>query len=156
MNLNKNSNLAILYRWFYSTDTMPDNLCTYFWSLVALVLLIIPSFIVSLPYIIVALFSKDTENTNEPIVGFFIWAFIGCLFSMGSAISLFFVSYEKESLMGIASAMGVGLFVGLGVIGIIYFFRKIKDKRKSKERSNLIKEFIRAKKNKYCPRIDWD
>ena len=157
MNLDKNSNLARLYRWFYCTDDMPGNLCAYFWRLVIMIILVVPSFIVSLPYVIVSYFKEEADNENNILVGIFIYIGLYLLFALGVSVSFIFINYEKDSFMYITSFIGIAVVVStILALSLSYRDKYLRRRKTKKKDPNLIKEFIRAKKNKYCPRIDWD
>ena len=175
MNLNLNSTPAKLYRWFYATKEMPQSLCPYFWKLAIMWLVIIPYTILALPHIIMNR-KDDYAKTGERIaVGLIIWFMIGMLICMLSLIGLFFAFFgipEKDSLY--MHMIGIGIIgwmlsIVFGAIALFKFLKQKWDDRgikydedgrriwnpvKEKE-SSVIKEFIKAKYNKYCPKINW-
>jgi uncharacterized Tic20 family protein len=176
MKLNSNSISSKLYRWFYGTKELPNNLCPYFWKLVLAWLVFIPYSLFCLPVILHELFDKNykyTDNSTGKRIGysFFIYAIVFFVICMITSISWFFVLPEKDSLYSFMGTVGVLLWVISIVIGIIEGYkvynewnyrRKIKydengDRiyNQPKEETYLIVEFAKAKYNKYCPKIDW-
>lgn len=159
---------AKLYKFTYTSD-LPKNLCPYFWKLVGAVIVFIPNFILQLPFLIVGLFDKDTnEHCNERRLfgGFIELAIavaIGYIYITVQWIKWMFdcYSYSKDGATG--GGM-VNLFIT--VIFIIFLVKELisnwKDRRHVArgndpvERTpNLIAEFIKAKYNRYCPQIEW-
>jgi hypothetical protein len=173
MNLSINSKTAKLYRWFYATNAMPQSLCPYFWKLVLMWVFILPYTIISLPSILMDLRMTESRSTVERSgIGLIIWFILGMLICMLSWFGLFFAEPGKNSLWFHALAAG---FIGWGaafVFGCIALFkwskemwenrhvkyddngRRIWEPVKEKEPS-IIVEFLKAKYNKYCPKIDW-
>lgn len=173
MKLNINSTTAKLYRWFYSTSQMPQSLCPYFWKLILMWIFIVPYTIMCLPTILLDLKDPDLRTTGERIgVGFILWFIIGMLISMLSWIGLFFAEPVKDSVWFFALTAG---FIGWGaafVIGCVALFKWCKEMWENRnvrydehgyriwtkpepKQSSIIIEFIKAKYNKYCPKIDW-
>ena len=177
MKLNSNSISSKLYRWFYGTNDLPNNLCPYFWKLVLSWLVLIPYSLFCLPVILHELFDKTyqvTHNSTGKRIGFssLVYAllfFIGCMLS---SIGWFFIQPEKDSFYGFMGTLGFCLWVCAIVIGVIEGFKAYKEwdySRKIKydeygrriwnqpkeEKTYLVVEFAKAKYNKYCPKIDW-
>ncbi len=67
-------------------------------------------------------------------------------------ISLFIYQTWPNGLYGILGAMGV-IF---GVIFTSLTIHWIANKESYRESSGIIKEYIKAKKERYCPRIEWE
>jgi hypothetical protein len=177
MKLNSNSISSKLYRWFYGTNVLPNNLCPYFWKLVLAWLVLIPYSLVGLPSIIMEITDKDYKyndvSTGKRIgIGSLVYVlifFVGCMLSF---IGWFFVLPEKESFYSFTGTIGALLWFVSIVIGVIEGVTALKDrnrKRKIKydengrriwsepkeEKTYLVVEFAKAKYNKYCPKIDW-
>jgi hypothetical protein len=174
MKLNINSTSAQLYRWFYATQQMPESLCPYFWKLVLMWVFIVPYTILSLPVILMDRKDLERRTTGERAgTGVIIWFILFMLISMLSWIGLFFVTPVKDSAyMDILAAGGIGWLFSI-VIGALEGYKALKDwnyRRKIKynedgyriwdepteKHPSIIKEFIKAKYNKYCPKIDWN
>lgn len=177
MKLNSNSISSKLYRWFYGTNDLPNNLCPYFWKLVLAWLVLIPYSLVGLPSIIMEITDKDYKyndvSTGKRIgIGALVYIlifFVGCMLS---SIGWFFVLPAKDSFYYFAGTVGFLLWVVTIVIGVIEGFKALKEwnyNRKIKydengwriydshkeEKTYLVVEFAKAKYNKYCPKIDW-
>lgn len=170
---NHNSFTAKLYRWFYGTETMPKNLCPYFWKLVIAYPMAVPVLMVTLPYEIIYFKSRSNdENIAERIwISFIIALFLLAAFSILSAPSILFgYNPPKEQFMHYIIYSGVMFWI-VGIIagifhGIKYLIKKIKEPKRIydeegnyvisyKKEKNIITEFIKAKYNKYCPQIEW-
>lgn len=173
MKLNINSVSARLYRWFYATSVMPESLCPYFWKLALMWVFILPYTILSLPTM--AMDFKDPSehrSTGERVgVGLIMWFFIGMITSMLSWIGLIWVTPTKDSVFLHMLVIG---FIGWGVtiiLGLVALFKWSMEKWKQRgikydkdgyriwhtepKQSSIITEFVKAKYNKYCPKIDW-
>lgn len=174
MKLNINSISARLYRWFYTTQQMPESLCPYFWKLVLMWVFIVPYTIISLPVILMDQKEPERRSTGERAgMGFIIYFILFMLITMLSWIGLFFVTPVKDSpYMNILVTGGIGWFFSI-VIGGIEGYKALKDwnyRRKIKynedgyriwdepkeKQPSIIAEFVKAKYNKYCPKIDWN
>lgn len=180
MKINRNNLSARLYRWFYITDEMPKTLCPYFWKLVIMYMLILPVGIINLPLII---FNENDEfdNWGERFgIGVLCYTFLFLISLMLFSIvtipiwGLFENDYKHFQLGGIMVwSVAITVFIGFLMVKLI---NKIKDKKRYKRmgytldedgnwvrtgvvvknKSNIITEFIKAKYNKYCPKIDWE
>jgi hypothetical protein len=178
MKLNKNSVSSRLYKWFYGVSEyqgLPNNLCPYFWKVVLMYLTIIPYTLISIPVVVYDMFDKQYENgerkTGERLgisVGIYIGLFI--LTTLISAILALFIKVEKNTLFEFLVVGGCLFWTGLIVIGVIegvkhlreysttdksYYSETEKKWIYEKTKVNLTTEFIKAKYNKYCPKIDW-
>lgn len=170
MKLNKNSFSAKFYCWFYETNKLPNNLCPYFWKLSLAWLLTIvlfpPMFFLLIPAMIISIFSVDFKTSlwgnkfTFAIMGIFIYAALLIAFSIVvfAATILGLIGYVSGSWLstfqiwgGIISCAGAG--VGVYYLGKLIIEHKKKNSYKS---PNIVKEFIKAKYNKYCPKIDWN
>lgn len=178
MKLNRNSLNAKLYCWFYgqSDSQLPNNLCPYFWKLVLAWLLIIPYGIYSLPHIIILEVFDKTYKNGENSTGFrlasssAIYVICFILLCMGTAVATMFTTLYQGTFFG-HIWIGGFMFWVVTIIVLIYFGIKalvenIKNKKRKVyddygnriypvKKSNVLIEFIKAKYNKYCPKIDW-
>jgi len=177
MKLNSNSISSKLYRWFYGTNVLPNNLCPYFWKLVLAWLVLIPYSLVCLPSIIMELYDKDYRyhdvSTSKRIgIGAICYFAVFLIFCMLSSIGWFFVLPTKESFYQFTGTLGFCLWFGLIVVGILEGVEILKERNRTRkikydengrriwnqpkeEKTYLIVEFTKAKYNKYCPKIDW-
>jgi hypothetical protein len=161
MKLNQNSLSAKLYRWFYKTDTMPTNLCPYFWKLVTAVILSPLLAIHTLPYEIIH-YKRKCRDTYSDILGVSLayWLIIIAVICMISPLSLFFYTPDKDSLLMGMIVLAFCIWVSLIVIGITWAIVKtvvyLQSKKSDDEKTdNIIVEMVKAKYHKYCPKIDW-
>lgn len=185
MKLNQNSISARLYRWFYLTEDMPTNLCPYFWKLVVMYILLIPVGIITLPTIFSKrIHYGDFNFTERLIVSFVSWALMFFVFIAIFPITYLFVGwFPKDTTFNAWQIIGLGLWIGV-IIGClitlpIYLYKRRKEKHQQRykksiwneefgdyvdnpdyvpyeSKPNILIEFIKAKYNKYCPKIDWN
>jgi hypothetical protein len=176
MEINYNSISARLYREFYNTKNMPQSLCPYFWKLVfawPITILLSPLLI---PFWIINKLDKS-DTAGIPVIG---KAFIGailyaCLFlvfCIGVTISSMWVTYYTGTIWWQWYIGGFIVMFGLLVFGVILLARMLKDRRYQKRleerwdengnyipreenKPNLLIEFVKAKYNRYCPKITW-
>jgi 4-hydroxybenzoate polyprenyltransferase len=135
----------------------------------------IPYVLFSIPVVVYDLFDKQYKNgdrkTGERLgisVGIYIALFI--VSALISAIVALFIKVEKDTLFEFLVVGGCLFWVGLVVIGVIegikylreytttddYYYSETENKWITKRaKVNLTTEFIKAKYNKYCPKIDW-
>jgi hypothetical protein len=177
MKLNSNSISSKLYRWFYGTNVLPNNLCPYFWKLVFSWLIVIPYSLFCLPVISYELFDKTyevTDNSTGKRIGYslliyFLLFLVSCMLSF---FVVFFIEPEKDSFYWFMVVLGVLLwFVGI-VIGVIEGVKSLKEWNRirklkydengrriwgetKEQKTYLVVEFAKAKYKKYCPKIDW-
>jgi len=161
MKLNQKSLSAKLYRWFYKTDTMPTNLCPYFWKLVTAVILSPLFAIYTLPYEIIN-YKHSRRDTYADILGESLgyWFFIAAIICMISTLSLFYYTPDEDSLLMVMIVFGFCVWTALIIVGIIWSIFNTKEYVKSKKSDdektdNIIVEMVKAKYHKYCPKIDW-
>ena len=179
MKLNQNSVSAKLYKWAYDTHLLPESLCPYFWKLVFAWVLAI---ILSPFWLATTLFSKVTKEFEDATmwfsiaVGLFIYAMLFFIIGFGFFISSYWITYYTGTLghgLFIAGAtVTVVSIIGLFTWGIIILKDKLNEKHHryvwddntndyilnpnyKEPKANIIVEFIKAKYNKYCPKIDW-
>jgi hypothetical protein len=172
MNLNFDSNTAKLYRWVYAKNSMPQNLCPYFWKVVLMYFIIIPYAILSLPYLFMKGKDRGDDFAEKPVTGFFIYIALGLAASMLFSISVFWYTAPKDSFLLQMQILGILLWIVAIAIsiyhGVKYIRRRIEESKikydengyriweapKPKE-PNLFVEWVKATYNEYCPRIEW-
>ena len=151
-----------LHRFFYTKDS--SNLCNYFWSNLLGICALILAPVLALLILIVKIFTNKSNDITPPIFLYFLFAvisFIGGLGVLGSA---------TLSLLILAKGMLLGSLIFLGAILlliILFLIVHVVDENKHKfkifkfkedkkdKKPNLIWEFIKATKNKYCPLITY-
>lgn len=167
--LNQNSLLSKFYLWFYETNVLPLNLCPYFWKLVAATLLTlafgVPLFIIAIPGIIMNVIFKikDGEylfvNKYGTLFAGVIIIFMGVgVFSIISFLLLVFgvLPYDVNNPLSTFQILGGVLALFLIVLGVFKIIEYNSERRRYREKSsNIIVEVIKAKYNKYCPKIEW-
>jgi hypothetical protein len=165
MKLNQNSLSAKLYRWFYKTDTMPTNLCPYFWKLVTAVILSPLLSIYTLPYKIIN-YKRQRWDTYGDMLGISLvcWCLIAAIICMISSLGLFFYIPDKDSLLWTMMSIGFICWGSLILGGITWAITKTVEyllndnhskKSNAEKTDNIIVEMVKAKYHKYCPKIDW-
>jgi len=179
MELNRNSISARVYRNFYETSNMPESLCPYFWKLVAawpVTILFLP---LLLPFWIGDKFTKSQDNNGrmpfpaQAFVGLIIYLAIYLIFCVGVTITSFWITYSEKSdwygryLVGWIAI--VSTLICLIIYGIMEWRKNLRIKKIERrydaegnyihsyeeEKPNIFVEFVKAKYNKYCPKIDW-
>jgi hypothetical protein len=176
MELNYNSLSARVYRNFYEKSHMPESLCPYFWKLVAawpLTILLSPLLI---PFWIVdKLSGGDNESVPFPaqvLISLLMYGAVFCVFCLGVTFSSIWITHYQGTCWYAWYISGfIIMFVAL-VGSAVFLISKLKDRRRQKrlesrydengnylpteeEKPNILVEFIRAKYNKYCPKINW-
>lgn len=174
MNLNLNSTSAKLYRWFYAVKEMPQSLCPYFWKLILMWAFILPYTILSLPTILMDLKDPEEKRTigERAGIGFVVWFILFMIICSLSWIGLFFVTPTKDGIfMNILGIGAIGWLVAI-IFGGIELFKWAKEKWENRhvrytelgyriwdepkeKQPSIITEFVKAKYNKYCPKINW-
>jgi hypothetical protein len=139
-------------------------------------ILIIPYFIVSLPYLIKDY--KESFNSKEYswqsfnerfFVGLAFHIILFIIFLMLVTLSHIFINYTKDTLFFNFSMIGFMFWLGVIVFLVIHLITFISNKIKyrkylinkndnndDEEKPNIVIEFIKAKYNNYCPNIDWE
>jgi hypothetical protein len=166
---NKKSIHARLYKFTYD-DKLPNDLCPYFWKFVFALVVFIPNFIIQLPakilYFFMKKYKKDFTSRYTPgggrsvgllcYVGIFIIYMY--LYGLIEWIKMIFNTYSYSTPAAHFTMIITGLtaVIFLTILFAKYIKKKVDgfdcDKQK---KSNIIKDFIKSKKEKYCPKIEW-
>lgn len=159
MKIKRNSLHARFYKFMYCTNTLPLNLCPYFWKLVLA--------IVTLPITVFSFFPFVKNNYFEERFGP-VWIFAICELltaSIGLLVSSFFGWIDPHGPanlkdLGIANAVGLSVFA---IVAVVAYIRHLISSKKENSNSiakekkpSIIIEYIKAKKNKHCPMIEWE
>lgn len=166
MNLNSKSFSARLYRWFYAHNKMPNNLCPYFWKLFVAYILALPVFIVTLPYEICwGKFGKDHETLGAKLgLSLVCYLIVVAAMTLLSPLCLLIYSNIAEDSI-LHKIIGGGIFLWFLAIGVSlgllieYLVKRLRDRNETSNKTknkNIVVEFVKAKYNKYCPKIDWN
>jgi uncharacterized membrane protein len=157
--------------WHYKlnklyTHGVPRNLCGYFWRTVWYCVALIPTALLFIPFWIISLLDKEDRIFDKTGTQGFVDQYPAVLlldailFTGYSMITMFFIWHtDIKGFDAIRMVFGgIGWFLVL--IGIAYGIeQKIRERRKGKQkqkRPNIFVEYIKAKKNKYCPIIEWE
>lgn len=155
MNLSEKSWHARIFKAFYPNTKLPDSLCNYFWATIVAILLIIPAH----PAIIFNLFVKNAKMPGG--VGLLI-TFL-CLLIGGASLT----AADIDVNIAIIYLVGLGVLtiMILLLIGLFYLssyvtdkfseYRKSKKSKRDNENRNIIIEYVKGVKGKYCPHINW-
>lgn len=160
MKLSTKSWHSWLFRYTYGKDNLPDNLCPYFWKLVLAMILFPVLFIFCLPAFILCRSTGDNDLFEEgvfsPALAFSFVINLALVLIIGM-IGMWF-DFNNEFLV---AAGGCGWLIAI-CAGIDQLVRYIKSKRVKtygtmyrEEKPSILIEFIKAKYNKYCPKITW-
>lgn len=157
MNLREKTWQTTLFKWFFNMEELPDNLCPYFWGIVVLYICLIPYTLLALPYFIGNKWLGDDDNPPTIVkaaIGFLLYLAMFILICM---ILIFFVDY---SLVYIFGYLGWIITIMLGIRQTIIYVKNRKvdkwiDEGCPEDKSSLISKFIKAKYNRYCPKITW-
>ena len=185
MKLNHNSFSAKVYRWFFMKTEMPSNLCPYFWKLVLAFTLSVPVLIVTAVYELFFIKNQSKKPADSPserfVLGLLCWPVLFLTVAVLSPILLFWITPENNSILWNLISAGIVTWAIAIIFGIIAGVKHLKEKRDDvkwnnrnsdnvydengnwipledriiEKKPNLIVEFIKAKYNKYCPKIDW-
>lgn len=167
MKLNKKSWHCKLYKWaFCTTDKcLPANLCNYFWSVMLAT--------VTLPLTAVSVFISSIDmfatrvflSVLLYICSFVVW-FIGFILLRLTCDPTFtskHTVFENYSINWIAyAALPVGAALTWLVMYAVSLLMEWSDnlsyrkKAKVKKQPNIVVEYLKAKKEKACPFIDWE
>lgn len=162
MNLNNQSIIAKLYRWYYNLreDKMPTNLCPYFWALVWMWIWIIPFSLLCLPGIIWTKFERESnkERFTSSFVAYCLLGFSSLM--IYSIYCLFFNMPDSKSTSFQMMLIGFVLWIAIIIFTVVIFLDNYFENKKMDDifitkKPSVIKEFIKAKYNSYCPRISW-
>lgn len=135
---------------------IPRNLCPYFWRTVWYTLALIPALILSIPTLIIIAFTKEKWDglVKAAGIGTLVITALSIVISM-VAMWWFFPAKEDDGLGAVLIIFG-----GVGwTILLIAAMIKISDwtkERNQKREPGLIISFLKAKKEKLCPKIEWE
>lgn len=152
MVLNPKALHAKFYNLVYNKD-LPESLCDYFWKLV----FAIPLFILLFPFSV--FWIKGYKHGDLLLV---LRIILNVIISIGvfglSLICVYFPIWEKDYsglyvFLALVGAVGLALGIAWAITSLKtgIRFRYIE----TPESIIIVKESIKAFKNKYCPRIDW-
>ena len=167
MKASKSSLHAKLYEFTYG-DNLPSNLCPYFWKLVIATVFFIPACIIQLPYFIIGITTKQSVNEIDVesrwIFGLIIWICAILITVYGYATYEWIRAIRDLREYDQASAnVGMVINISLLIFGFSFLLSHIRIGIRSasnpsvtEKHPGIISEFVKAKYNKYCPKIDWE
>jgi len=167
MKLNKKSWHCKLYKWaFCTTDKyLPANLCNYFWSVmlaaVTLPLTLVSVFISSIDMFSTRVFLSVLLYICSVAVWFigFILLRLTCdpIFSSKHTV---FENYSHNWIAYAALPVGAALtWLVMYAISLLFEWTDNlhwNDRGKVEKQPNIMVEYLKAKKEKACPFIDWE
>lgn len=158
---------AKFYLWYTLKYSLPKGYCDFFWTLVLAYVLIIPYIVLSLPAIILGLFSETfkreciNKNVDRILFGLIIYLLLFVLFTLILGVMFVFSKLPAHSYFAELGSIGVLIWVIIifcflvWVIEIIY--KKIKQRKNidKVKNGNSVVGTIKAIYKKYCPQIEW-
>lgn len=155
MKLSKSSWHYKLNRWY--TYGVPCNLCGYFWRTVWYTVAFVPTLIIFIPIWIYLLFSKNKWDDATEYYPIAIMLNAGLALVICMILMWFHLPKGDHDPWQVVFIFGCVGYCMTAMLLISYFLSKITDRRKSKtKKSSLVKEYLKAKKSKYCPIIEWE
>lgn len=146
MVLSKKSWHYWIYHQFFQWPA--NNFCPYFWKTLLCALIIIPCTIICIPFwVLNGIFGKEEpqrigEDFGAGLATVLIGGFVICM------ISMFFSHNKAVDGIGLVGWCITGFITLIGVIA--YLSDKVSLK------NSFVGTFIEAKKNKHCPKIEWE
>lgn len=164
MKLNKKSLIAKYVKWFTLNDDLPNNLCAFFWTAFSAIILSPFMLLFWISELSISkIFSENIRTWEKRISAFLLFYFIFI-----PALSFIVNSFIYHTIL--ASSIIGGLIVVI-LVGIKWYNYSVDKKRKRQEemynneeyyeygykepKKYILFEFIKAKKQKYCPMIEW-
>lgn len=167
MKFSKNSWHTKIYQLTFANGSLPNNLCPYFWKLVVAIIVFvlwgwfyIPAFIANR---IVSKIEKEDDKLGAE-KGFFS-IFFGIALAINFILYLLlscvlFWIYPHDQIWQLGGALTATLLTVIGIILLVEWRKRIREKNPKKtamvkKKPNIFVEFVKAKYNRYCPKIEW-
>ena len=149
MVLSKKSWHYWLYKQFFTRT--PTNLCSYFWKALISIIFVTVAFILSLPWALIRVLINDPfEDEDDRRLGPMTGLGLISWFVLFTAVSMILMFFSKKNV--IIALGGTGWLISASLLVVVLVEYLLKKKPLSK---TLLGEFIKAKKGKYCPSIEW-
>ncbi len=154
MKINYNSTSSKLWRWFYRNCEMPNNLCSYFWSYVALCILIVPCLIFRSWAFLPFVYEEREERGIQFIKAIACWVALTASFWLIAPVVRFLFLHKNDWLKQEGIVLCVILLISIAVVIIVGIFWYFENRDSNIFTDNIIVEFVKAKKNRYCPLLE--
>lgn len=175
MQLNKKSWYVIYYKWFYTTDMLPYNLCPFFWKLV-IALLLSPLELLAIPSLFLLLhrikkdrrvyteytavsssfdnqmYVNDGDYKPRHLIGVLIFTLCATLYC---SIAMWFTTNTIIFTIGALGICSLTVIIFAILVTLYLDYRRGKKDYNVEKKKYIITEFVKAKYNKYCPQITW-
>lgn len=161
MKLPKRSWHFKLYSLHYGETPYPSNLCPYFWKVIWALIVFIPLQLISLPGHIWNKIENGTtdwrdgfQENNSFIKGIGVYGIAMILCSIVNfwlcITGIWNIDYGVNEIFAVLGALVQSILL---IVLIVWIIKKTMNKS---SKPNILTEFVKAKYNKYCPKIDWD
>ena len=164
MKLNRYSTTLFFYK-YVNTGGIPSNLCSLFWGTLWGILMTVLTF----PFAIYAAATKDYKaDHNFSTFGGIMYLFIEIAFLLLGVLGIatLATSFKYETISELPMWMYIFGFLFyyllIGIIGLIMYlvsiiYENISEKigRKTPKKPNIFMEYVKAKKKKICPIIEY-
>jgi hypothetical protein len=168
VNFNKNSWHARFYSYAYGERYLPQNLCPYFWKVVAAIVVLPFTWIGYLPVLDMGRESLAMKAAPTLVIKL-VWALLS-IYSFAILHKCFGVGANASSWLSwtigapILGAIVFGFFyvAGLAIKALAEKVTKNREAKREMEfltpkpkEDNFVLAFVKAKKQEYCPSINW-
>ena len=143
LKLKRQGLLSRFYKFTFCKDA-PDSLCTFFWGLVIGLLVLPITWLSVFFFMILRKFDDHTEPDNlshRLLFGFMMY--------LGVAIVLLYLG-------ALINNTTTTILWTVGCVLAFWVLSLVGKNTGEHELTRVIKEFIKSRKEKYCPKIDWD
>ncbi len=148
MNLKTDGYLARFYMWSYDESAweLPTNLCPFFWKLVWAAVSFFPTLLGTLAIgIFHYYFEGHGFDTEAEMVDRWL-ATAGVVLGLGLLLAVGAGVYTAPFTMLFGT---LGICIAIGVIILL-------NRKAGREVVSVAKEFVKAKKSRFCPSITWE
>jgi len=125
----------------YNGKQINTNLCKYFWRTVCSILLL--PLILGWRYLIPESFQIEHRDMTVVIAILFGIGLVAAL-----ATGIWFLVFAPPAI--------IGVFAGFVYLGFVIIDKYKERKSAHPYKPSIFKEYIKAKKNKYCPIVEWE
>jgi hypothetical protein len=153
MNLNEKAWHARLFNVIYTRSNLPKNFCNYFWTIILLLVtmpLYFPGLLLRLPKELRIDFRGPAVTIGGFLINFYL---LVCGLIANDLGKTFELSFALSFVIAF-----LGLTIAVALIFLIAYLLGEKLPNKLKSNDNIIgmtSEYFKAKKEAYCPKIEW-